>query len=220
MIINRILDRILSRTGRMSPVKHSRPGSISLSSIPELPPPRTRTEVKFTIDASGRARTETILVEEELSPLRAGSSRRNEGWDEESNYESSSDEDPILVPSRNTSFALPTQKPPKLANFDTIRATDIRRHSTSGYSRSESSSQRSTYQDSIESEAETVVDEDTGSGDATLELRKVVESRKNQMKMRNPQHHRYGSGKFFLLVHNYGGSRSRAVSVFESSMKI
>jgi hypothetical protein len=199
MIADQTLERILSRTGRISPVKQSRPSSISLSSIPELPPSRTRTEVKFTIDANGRARTETVLVEEEASPRRIGSSRRNEGWDEESNYESSSDEDPIIVPSRNNSFALPTQKPPKLANFDTIRASDIRRHSTSGYSRSESSSQRSTYQDSLESEAETVVDEDTGSGDATLELRKVVESRKNQMKMRDPQHHRYGSGEFFSL---------------------
>jgi hypothetical protein len=153
--------------------------------------------VKFTIDSNGRARTETVLVEAaEISPPGISSSRRNEGRDGDSDDESSSDEDPILVPSRNTSFALPTQKPPRLANFDTIRATDIRRHSTSGYSRSESSSQRSTYGDSLESEAETVVDEDNGSGDATLELRKVVESRKNHMKLRNPRHHRYGSGKF------------------------
>jgi len=168
--------------------------------------------VKFTIDAKGRATTETILVEEEPSPSRTGSSRRAEDWDERSNYESSSDEEPIVVPSRNSSFALPTQRQPVLANFDTsMRATDARRHSTSVYSRSESSSQRSNYQDSLESEAETVVDEDTGFGDATLELRKVVESRKNHMKMRNPQHHRYGSGST---------RRSNSQYVYSSSTNI
>ncbi len=141
-----------------------------------------------------------MLVEEEPMTTKGGPSVRSEDWDS-SHYESSSDEEPILVPSRNTSFVLPAQpKVPKLANFETSKyASDRRRHSTSGYPRSESSSQRSQRQDSLESEAETVVDEVDGSGDATLELRKVMESRKrNQMKLRNPRHHRLSSGKFSI----------------------
>ncbi len=72
-------------------MKHQRP--LSLTSIPELPAPRTRTEVKFTIDVNGRARTETVVVEEEPKTTRAGPSA-NEEW-ESSQYESSSDDEPI-----------------------------------------------------------------------------------------------------------------------------
>jgi hypothetical protein len=48
--------------------------------------------------------------------------------------------------------------------------------------------------DGVESEAETVMDEDDGAGDATRALRKVMESKKKeQLKQRNPRHHRYAS---------------------------
>jgi hypothetical protein len=183
-------DRIISRAGRVSPVKHQRP--ISLTSIPEFPAPRTRTEVKFTIDANGRARTETFVVEEEPKTTRGGPII-NEEW-ESSQYESSSDDEPILLPSRNSSFTLPAQtKGPKLARFETgNRGVDIRRHSASRYSQSETSSQRSIRRNSMGSEAETVVEEDDGSGDATLELRKIMEERKkSRNKARHPSHHRY-----------------------------
>ena len=177
-------DRI-SRTGRISPVKHQRPGSLTM--IPELPVPRTRTEVKFTIDANGRARTETVLVEDP---------KPHDDW-VSSQEDSSSDEEPILLPSRNNSFAIPQQaKAPKLGRFETSSRSDVRRHSTSnsGYSQSESSSQRSVRRDSLGSEAETVMDEGDDSGDATRELRKVMENRKKaQIKARNPRHHRYVS---------------------------
>ncbi|PMD58124.1 uncharacterized protein K444DRAFT_532479 [Hyaloscypha bicolor E] len=188
----RTQDRVISRTGRISPVKHQRP--ISLTSIPEFPAPRTRTEVKFTIDANGRARTETVVVEEEPKTARGGPPA-NEEWDS-SQDESSSDDEPILVPSRNSSFAIPPQsKAPKLARFETSnRGVDVRRHSASGYTQSESSSQRSTRRDSMGSEAETVMEEDDGSGDATLVLRKIMEERKkSQLKARHPRHHRYVS---------------------------
>ncbi|KAF4636431.1 hypothetical protein G7Y89_g1654 [Cudoniella acicularis] len=165
-------DRIRPRTGRTSPVKQQR--HPSLSSIPELPAPRSRTEVRFTIDSNGRARTETVIVKEEPKPSRHGRSSFTQDWDSSSN-DSSTDEEPILVPSRNSSFTLPPQpKGPKLARFETsTRGGDARRHSTSGYSQSESSSQHSSRLDSVESEAETVMDEDGGSGDATLELKKI-----------------------------------------------
>jgi len=187
-------DRIRPRTGRSSPIKHQRPPS--LSSIPELPPPRPRTEVKFTIDAKGRARTETVLIEEEPKIVQREPITRSEEW-YSSPDDSSSDDEPILIPSRNTSFTLPPPpKGPKLAKFETSsRGPNARRHSTSGYSQSESSSQPSVHHDGVESEAETVMDDDDGSGDATRELKKVMEDRKkSQMsKSRNPQHHRYTS---------------------------
>ena len=169
-------------------------------SIPELAPPKTHTAVKFTIDSNGRARAETVVVEdqEDVSPKRSrgGRSPLNEQF--ESEYESSTDEEPIILPSQNTSFALPQPKGPRLATFETSnRSLDVRRHSTilSGYSQSESSSQRSSIRrGSIESEAETVMEENDGSGDATRALRKVMEDRKrNQLKSRNQRHHRYVS---------------------------
>ncbi|KUJ21020.1 uncharacterized protein LY89DRAFT_665486 [Mollisia scopiformis] len=184
-------DRAVSRGGRVSPVKQQRPST--LKSIPEMSTPRMRTELKFTIDSNGRAKTERVIVGEEPRTTRGGPSTTHEDWDS-SHYESSSDDEPILVPSRNTSFSLPQpSKAPRHSRLEASnRGSDIRRHSASGYSQSESSSQHSYGRDSVESEAETVMDGDDG--DATRELRKVMESRKqNQLKSRNPRHHHYGS---------------------------
>jgi len=120
----------------------------------------------------------------------------NGDWDS-SPFESSSDEEPIIFPSRNSSFSIPPQpKGQKLTRFDMSHQNELRSKSASasGHSHSESSSQRSIQLDSVESEAETVMEDDDGSGDATRELRKVMENRKkNQLKQRNPQHHRYGT---------------------------
>ncbi|KAG9233986.1 hypothetical protein BJ875DRAFT_377432 [Amylocarpus encephaloides] len=183
----------IPRTGRISPVKQQRPPS--LSSIPEMPPPGSRTEVRFTIDSRGRARTETVVVQEEPRLSRDGGNNGSEHWDS-SSPESSSDDEPIIIPSRNNSFALQQQKGPKLTRFDTPRgSTNSRRRSTGGYSQSESSSQQSLQFDDVESEAETVMDEDDGSGDATLEMRKLLESRNRaqMVKCRTPRHHRYST---------------------------
>lgn len=188
--------RIMPRTGRSSPVKQARPSS--LTSIPESPASRPRTEVIFTIDSKGKARTETIIVGDQLQQVKeAPASLLTEEWDSSSEH-SSTDEEPIIIPSRNTSFNLPPQpKGPKLTRFETSnRGADVRRHSASasGYSQSESSSQHSMSLDGPESEAETVMEEDDGSGDATRELRKVMEKRKkDQLKQGNPRHHRYAS---------------------------
>lgn len=178
----------MQRTGRLSPVKRFQ--SPHLTPISEAPLPKVRTEVRLTVDKKGRARTETIVIDDQEE---ATATRSNEGYDS-SHYESSSDEEEIIIPSRNTSFAAPPQpKGPKLARFETS-ARDVRRHSTSASnSYSESSSQHS-LMDGVESEAETVMEEDDGSGDATRALKKVMENRKKeQMKQRNPRHHRYSS---------------------------
>jgi len=189
--------RIMPRTGRSSPVKQQRPSS--LTSIPEFPLPKPRTEVIFTIDSKGKARTETVIVGEEPTKNKEPPppSSLNEEWDE-SPYESSTDEEPIILPSRNSSFNLPTQpQGPKLARFETSNhGPDVRRHSASlsGYSHSESSSQPSVQFEGVESEAETVMEDDDGSGDATRALRKVVETRKkNSLKKRDARHHRYSA---------------------------
>jgi hypothetical protein len=185
----------MPRTGRLSPVKHLRP--TSLTPISEAPASRPRAEVRLTVDKKGRARTETVIIDEERTPPNrtVQPSSSNEGY-ESSQYDSSTDEEDIIIPSRNTSFTLPPHsKGPKLARFETSnRGTDVRRLSTS-LSNSESSSQQSIQMDGVESEAETVMEEDDGSGDATRALRKVLESRKKeQMMKRNPRHHRYSSG--------------------------
>jgi hypothetical protein len=207
---NNTQDRILPRTGQSSPIRRQRPSS--LTSIPESLVPRPRTEVIFTIDAKGKARTETIVVGGASKPTTALRLSRNEER-EYSQYESSSDDEPIIVPSRNTSFTLPSQpKGPKLAHFETSNHNaDARRQSSTAnsYSQSESSSQRSLHLEEVESEAETVMEEDDGSGNATLELRKVMESRKQQLKERNSRHHRYASGvspRGGVQYVNYGSS--------------
>ncbi|KAK2630251.1 hypothetical protein QTJ16_001071 [Diplocarpon rosae] len=184
-------EHILSRTssGRISPRKPQRPSN--LMSIPEMERPIARTEVKFTIDANGRARTETVLVEGDPRTSQGGPSR-SISRDSFQFDEFSSDDEPLLIPSRNASYCLPQAKSSKMGSFDTSRGRHRQRRSSSGYSQSESSSQRSLSRNSFGSDAETVMEEDDGSGDAAQALRKVVESRKKgQMKLRNPQHHRY-----------------------------
>ena len=104
-----------------------------------------------------------------------------------SQYESSSDDEPIIIPSRNTSFALPA--PNNTSSFSRFDTSSRGYDSRSNQSHSESSSQRSFRQSSLGSEAETVMEEEEASGDATLELRKVMESRKrSQIKTHSQQY--------------------------------
>lgn len=122
--------------GRSSPLKFPQHNRLtSLTSIPENAAnasarqrsPR-RTEVKLVIDENGRAHTETIVSDEDeseedpeldLDPF--SSSRRDlrrDSWeqtlpdpipiqDSDEEYSSSSDDEPIIIPSRNTSFNYP-----------------------------------------------------------------------------------------------------------------
>ncbi|KAK4639518.1 hypothetical protein QC761_709010 [Podospora bellae-mahoneyi] len=168
-------------SGRTSPLKsqqHSRLSS--LTSIPESAGPRMRTQAKFTIDANGRARVETTVVVETEEPTSAkkrqgsqdGSQRRR--WtpsDEEDDSSSTDDEGPIIIPSRNTSFALPDPVKPSIVH-PFHRAS----HTGSSYSASFQ------HQDD-DSDGETVVNVNdltpTGkvAGDAISELQKVREAR-------------------------------------------
>ncbi|RFU24852.1 hypothetical protein B7463_g11487, partial [Scytalidium lignicola] len=205
--------RTASLGGRISPVKNQRQHPVSLASIPESQILGPRTEVKFVIDSKGKARAHTITVEDEPRTNRAGPMPEvREGW--ESPYESSSDEETIMIPSRNTSFNIPQpRKGPKLSRFETAnRGVDYRRHSmsASSYSQSESSSQRSSGHDEYVSEAETVMEEQTTpSGDAKRELRKVVENRKKgQIAAANTYHHVYSSNPNTRGGYHYTTSRN------------
>ncbi|KAJ1305039.1 hypothetical protein OPQ81_000079 [Rhizoctonia solani] len=123
--------------GRSSPLKSSHHHRLSsLTSIPEntanLPPRPSsakRTSVKFVIDENGRAHAETVVDGEgagddeqtlELDPLATSSQQfgQRSSWSNflrlsatspvsDDDYSSSSDDEPIIIPSRNPSFAFP-----------------------------------------------------------------------------------------------------------------
>jgi hypothetical protein len=100
---------------RSSPLKRQSGGS--LMAIPEIRRPRTR----LVIDEDGRARTETVVIEEGAKP----DSRRNSRneirlqypglWNED---DSDSEADDKQVMSRNPSFAIPSHRPSKHSRTD------------------------------------------------------------------------------------------------------
>ncbi|KAK9421247.1 hypothetical protein SUNI508_05785 [Seiridium unicorne] len=188
--------------GRTSPLKNHHRLS-SLSSIPETVTPKTKTAVKFTIDSHGRARAETTMValsdDDDPTPTAIRSRKEarpvSRGWNSSGGEdESSEDDDPIIIPSRNASFALPDpNKPPsKNRSFalpDPNKPTSAHPFHTSRRSISEQSTsslgiyynEPSLIVGDADSEAETEVQEAPGSrGDAASELRKVVQDRQKR----------------------------------------
>lgn len=170
------------QSGRLSPSKlHHRLSN--LTSIPESSSPRIRTSVKFTIDARGRAHAETTVVVDEPTPngiYRRGSrdsSRRSHVAESESE-DSDTDDEPIIIPSRNASFALPDPHKPVGSIFHSSgrKSPGVR----PSFSSDDHNRGRHSYEDGDESEAETVVHGGPGKGDATSELRKVVEDRQKR----------------------------------------
>ncbi|KAH7354324.1 hypothetical protein B0T11DRAFT_321084 [Plectosphaerella cucumerina] len=188
-------------TGRTSPLKATHTRLSSLTSIPEATAQRTRTSVKFTIDAKGRARAETTVVVEDpcLVPVAQGRPplgipprRREQSFESRSEYdESSSDDEPIIIPSRNTSFALPDPRKPSGAMFHQSHRSISERSSSSRAG-------------DAESEAETVMDDPrrgaANAGDAASELRKLVESRQSNKRVpqmpQMPPGQRFASNSF------------------------
>lgn len=176
----------ISGSGRISPLKNHQQRLPSLSSIPETPP-RTQTSVKFTIDSRGRARAETttiVVEDEDTTPtaVRSRKEKRSKGkgksWASSEDDDSSTDDEPIIIPSRNTSFALPDPRNPASLPF----------HSSQRSISDQSTSSLGIYYnepdpvDDPESEAETVMNVPGGSnyGDATSELRRVIENRQKR----------------------------------------
>ncbi|KAI1432306.1 hypothetical protein GGR50DRAFT_675293 [Xylaria sp. CBS 124048] len=172
-----------SRTsGRTSPLKNHQRLS-SLSSIPEHAGPRTRTSVRFTIDAHGRARAETLIVDDELhtpSQRRRGADRGSE-WESSEDDSSSTDDEPIIIPSRNASFALPESRAPLYTRPSRALPKSFSNGSTSslGIYYAEPNS----AQGDVESDAETVTNITVGNnqGDAMSELWRVREDRQKRI---------------------------------------
>ncbi|KAK0673826.1 hypothetical protein QBC41DRAFT_214189 [Cercophora samala] len=199
-----IINQPSRQSGRTSPLKsqqHSRLSS--LTSIPEASGPRMRTQAKFTIDANGRARVETTVVVETEDPttsakkrhssLSGGGQRRrwtpsddddddNNNNQEEDDSSSTDDEGPIIIPSRNTSFALPDPVKPSIVH-PFHRAS----HASSSYTTTTSFQHHHRDDGDDDSDGETVVNvhdlTPTGGkapGDAISELQRVREARQKR----------------------------------------
>ena len=167
-------------SGRISPLKKQH--RLSLASIPEsVSRPGSRASVKFYIGADGRAHAEATHAIGDTEPKSRGPRSHSSGdaqqWDEE--YDSSStDDEPIIIPSRNNSFnasfALPDPRRPVGSIFHTSRRS-ISDRSTGTLTNSEA--HNAVFND-VESEAETVMNEgDQDGADAANELLRVKENR-------------------------------------------
>ncbi|KAM5366722.1 hypothetical protein ACJZ2D_010398 [Fusarium nematophilum] len=202
-------------TGRLSPMKSQHRLS-SLASIPEAPlqQPRTRTSVRFTIDSRGRARAETTIVRSEcdldgsISHRRTSRDRSRTGDLDFSDDDSSTDDEPIIIPSRansfNASFALPDPLKPVGSIFHSSRRSVSDRSTSSGGAHDGMGGS----QHDGESEAETVMHErQEKNGDALSELRKVMEDRKKRSNQMG------GAGQHrFLQTNNLGPYRGDTIS--------
>lgn len=192
----RSLSQAARPNGRTSPLKNPHSRLSSLGSIPEATTPRMRTSVKFTIDSRGRARAETTTViedGEEANPLPTvirsrkearSRSRSKHGYSSEDD-ESSTDDEPIIIPSRNASFAMPDARNPSFVqSFSSQRSIGDQGASSLGIYYNE---QNHAHNDG-ESDAETVMNwPESGRGDATSELRKVVENRQKKISLNTSQ---------------------------------
>ncbi|KAK7988828.1 hypothetical protein PG989_009143 [Apiospora arundinis] len=186
--------------GRTSPLKSQHRLS-SLCSIAESPVPKTRTSVKFTIDSRGRARAETTVIvdgndsgdgdditprplRKQHNPTRVGGSN----WASSEDSDSSTDDEPIIIPSRNASFALPDPKKPSTVHPFHSSQQSISERSASTSSLGIYNNEPTPPQNDPESEAETVLNEPEGRhGDAASELRKVLETRQKRASMKKGQ---------------------------------
>lgn len=202
-------------SGRISPFKNQQ-RLTSLASIPETSPhSRPRTSVRLFIDAHGRARTETtmggggssLMMARSRSSQDLATSRGGYCSSVECGEDSDTDDEPIIIPSRNssfhTSFALPDPRKPVGSIFHSSR-------------RSVSERSNSNSANEGESEAETVVNERPGKvGDATSELRKVVQDRqKRSLRLSSSR-----SQRLFNTTHlrNFPGGIISPTSLTESS---
>lgn len=184
------------QTGRSSPIRMQQqqrqqqndqlhPRLSSLTSIPEVNTPQSPASVKFTIDANGRAWVERYVGDDDKSTPRS-SLRRNQSarslhskskWDSSGDDSSSTDDEPIIMPSRTTSFVLPEAVKPAIngVNLNLSQRSD---HSTNSTKMAMPGDDL--YSDA-ESEAETVMnDVPEGAGDAASELEKLRQMRQKR----------------------------------------
>ena len=171
-------------SGRVSPFKHQKRLS-ALASIPEASPQnKQRASVRFTIDSKGRARAESTMMTDSRGPgmsrsqsARGGLGRTSPDSDGDS---SETDDEPIIIPSRNTSFNASFALPDPLKPVGSIFHTSRRSISDKSTSTITNGDGLSGAVNDDESEAETVTNEHQEGGDAASELRKVMESRQRR----------------------------------------
>jgi len=162
-----------------------------------------RTQAKFTIDENGRAHVETVIVVNDPPPsthkrhsIYALPRRPRPEWDSSDDEGSSStDDEPIIIPSRNTSFALPDpRKPSAIRSFQSSQKSmsecSISSASFSSYASFSNNSSRPGSQrrggTAKDSDGETVVNDTTptcNNGNALSELQKLRESRQRQQQL-------------------------------------
>ena len=191
------------RTGALLP-PHKQRSRTDLKSGSNNSQAHKRTSITLTIDASGRAKTETKIMDEARP-----ASRMDVDSDDNSDTSSSSSSTGMVM-SQPQSFAYPQskQKQPSLGRFtsDTkshsqkssytstkgssatshtrFDPAEKRRHSNL-YMQSEPQQSQPSYRnigEEDESEAETVIDPDEDRGDAQSELKKIIRSRSSHKK--------------------------------------
>ncbi|KAJ2892089.1 hypothetical protein MKZ38_010274 [Zalerion maritima] len=203
-------------SGRISPSKHHhRRLPSGLSAIPESSPRGSRTDVKFVIDSRGRARVEPVIVNGEHVdyPRHNQQTRLGPDWDSSGDDLSDTDDEPIIIPSRTTSFALPD--PIEVQPSASFHASQRSISERSTRSLASSSSDRRNSRQDGDSDTETVLNDPHPkvSGDATSELRKMMETRQK----RPAQTARGNSRKPRPLSSSFGGSLMSPTSLTDSS---
>lgn len=194
--------------GRISPSKHHHRRLPSLSAIPESSPRPNRTDVKFVIDARGRAHVEPVIVNGEyIESFNRSPIRQPEVVS--SDDDSSDDDKPIIIPSRTTSFALPD--PIEVKPSASFHASQRSISERSAISFSSYRSERCNSTNDGDSDTDTLVYRSRSkvSGDAASELRRVVETRNRRPTSHSRQLSRPVSASF-------GASLMSPASVTES----
>ncbi|VUC33315.1 unnamed protein product [Clonostachys rosea] len=204
-------------SGRVSPLKRHR-----LSGLTSIPESASRglssASIRFTIDSNGRARAEAAhsIYDHRSNSARSRSSDGSQSWNE-SGDESSSDDEPIIIPSRtssfNTSFALPDPLKPVGSIFHSSRRS-ISDRSTSTVNAPDTPDILIAHD--AESEAETLMhDPHDQEGDAASELLKLIENRRNR------SGHLVGAGANRLSASHIGRrSNSRSPASLNDIMEI
>ncbi|KFA79584.1 hypothetical protein S40288_01072 [Stachybotrys chartarum IBT 40288] len=191
---------IVRQSGRASPLKSQHRLS-ALASIPESSPqPKARTSIRFTIDERGRARVESTnrgaggALDRDHDGNRSSQDlARRDSWD--LSESESTDDEPIVIPSRSTSFnasfALPDPRKPVGSIFHTSR------RSISDRSTSTVEGHGARHNDA-DSEAETVANDRPNNADAYSEVQKLVKDRQKRPahpSNTQPQHFSFRSSR-------------------------
>ena len=192
------------RTGALLPL-HKQRSRTNLQNSSNISQAHKRTSVTLTIDASGRAKTETKIMKDARP-----ASRMEVDSDDDSDTSSSSSSTGMVM-SQPQSFAYPQskQKQPSMGRFTSDSKSHSQKSSytsTRGssamshtlfdpadkrrqpnlYMQSDSQQSQSSYRNIVgeeeESEAETVIDTDDDRGDAQSELKKIIRSRSSHKK--------------------------------------